>query len=124
MKINNFEEIQFWKDSIEVAKDVYKLTSKGSFTKDYFLRDQVRRSVVSISSNIAEGFERYSNNEFSRFLKIAKGSCGEARSQIFLAFELGFINEVEYKNTATSLTEISKQIGAFIKYLYNNKKEK
>lgn len=123
MKINRFEEMQIWIDSISIAKEVYNLTSVGKFSKDYFLRDQIQRSVVSISSNIAEGFERSNNNEFIRFLNIAKGSAGEARSQIHLAFEIGLVNELEYQHVKTSLTEISKQIGAFIKYLKENKKK-
>lgn len=79
MKILKFEEINCWKLSLKATKLIYDLTSKGSFSKDFFLRDQIRRSIVSVGANIVEGFEKNNNNEFIRYLKIAKGSSGETR---------------------------------------------
>ena len=77
----------------------------------------MRRSIVSVSSNIVEGFERSNNNEFVRFLKIAKGSSGEARNQLYIAKELKYIDEEEFLKLKTLLLELSKQIGSFINYL-------
>lgn len=92
MKISTFEEITCWKLSLEVTKLIYDITATSKFSKDFFLKDQLRRSIVSVSSNIVEGFERTNNNEFIRFLKIAKGSAGEARNQLYIAKEIGYIN--------------------------------
>ncbi len=74
MKIQKFEELNIWKLSLGVTKEIYDLTAKGNFSRDFGLRDQIRRAIVSVSSNIVEGFEKNNNNEFVRFLKIAKGS--------------------------------------------------
>lgn len=91
MKITKFEDLQIWQDAIEITKTVYLVTAQEKFNSDYPLRDQLRRAVISISSNIVEGFEKNNNNEFIRFLKIAKGSTGEARSQIYIAHMVGYI---------------------------------
>jgi four helix bundle protein len=92
-KIEKFEDINAWKKARELTKEIYLLTNNGDFSKDYALKDQVRRCSVSISSNIAEGFERQSDKEFARFLYIAKGSCGELRSQIYIALDVNYINK-------------------------------
>jgi len=96
-KFNSFEEIISWQKSRELNKDIYKISnSNTSFSRDFGLRDQIRRSSISISSNIAEGFERETTKEFIRFLYIAKASAGELRSQTYLAFDLEYINEEEF----------------------------
>lgn len=87
------------------------------FAKDYWLRDQIRRAIVSVSSNIVEGFERDSNNEFARFLKMAKWSLWEVRNQLYIAHEVWYINESTMKNTMKELTDLWNQIWWFIKYL-------
>ncbi|MEK7089656.1 MAG: four helix bundle protein [Patescibacteria group bacterium] len=84
MKIERFEELPIWKDARIISSEVYKKTR--SF-KDFSLRDQMRRAAVSIVSNIAEGFERWSNKEFIQFLYIAKGSVGELRAQLYVAYD-------------------------------------
>ncbi|WP_417870854.1 four helix bundle protein [Winogradskyella sp.] len=82
-KFRSFEEIISWQKARELNKDIYNITNKNdSFSKDFGLRDQIRRSSISISSNIAEGFERETTKEFIRFLYIAKASSGEFRSQL------------------------------------------
>ena len=82
-----FEEIDAWQKSRELTKQIYTLTSSGAFGRDYGLKDQIRRSAVSIMSNIAEGFERSGTGEFTQFLAIAKGSAGEVRSQLYVALD-------------------------------------
>ena len=92
-KINSFEEINAWKESRDFNKVIYGLTNKGEFEKDFDLKRQIRRASVSISSNIAEGFERNTNKEFIHFLYISKASAGEVRSQLYLAMDLGYLEE-------------------------------
>lgn len=117
-KFDSFEEIISWQKSRELNKDIYIITnSSNSFSKDFGLRDQIRRSSISISSNIAEGFERETTKEFIRFLYIAKASAGEFRSQTYLAFDLEYINEKEFKNLTSKVNEVSKLISGLIKYL-------
>ena len=96
MKITKFEEFPIWKLALGLTKKVYDLTNRSKFAKDFGLRDQIQRAVVSVSSNIVEGFERNNNNEFIRYLKIAKGSVGEVRNQLHIAHAVGYVSEVEF----------------------------
>ncbi len=116
-KIDRFEDIQSWKNARELSKSVYSVTNNALFSSDPSLKDQIRRAVVSISSNIAEGFERGGNKEFIQFLFIAKGSCGEVRSQIYLALDCGYVSENEFQNIKNKAEEVSKLIQGFINYL-------
>ena len=75
MKITKFEDINIWKLSLKITKLIYDISSQWKFSKDYWLKDQIRRAVVSISSNIVEWFEKNNNNEFVRYLRISKWSC-------------------------------------------------
>lgn len=104
-----------------MAKDlvtaVYGFSGDGKFSQDFGLRDQIRRAAVSVMSNIAEGFERGSKNEFARFLRIAKESCGEVRSQLYVAFELGYVNHREFSMVKTKAEDLSKALSGFIAYL-------
>ncbi len=117
MKINKFEDLEIWKLSMKITKEIYAIVSHGNFSKDFGLRDQIRRASVSISSNIVEGFEKNNNNEFIRFLKMAKGSSGEVRNQLLISFTVGYINEEIFKNLSDDLEKLSAQIGGFINYL-------
>jgi four helix bundle protein len=122
MKINKFEDLEIWQLSTKVALDVYNFTSKDKFSKDFGLRDQLRRAIISISSNIAEGFEMSNNNDLVKFLRIAKGSAGESRSQLFIALNLKYITANEYEITKENLEILSAKIGKFISYLVSKKK--
>jgi four helix bundle protein len=124
MKVSRFEDLEIWKLSISVAKKIYQLTSNNKFSKDFGLRDQIRRASVSISSNIAEGFEMTNNNDLIKFLRIAKGSAGEARSQLFIALELKYAEKNEYENIKADLEVLSSKIGKFINYLIGKKNNK
>ena len=117
MKFNRFEEIEVWKLSRIIVKEIYTITNNPSFSKDFGLKDQIRRSAVSIPSNIAEGYERKSNIEFNRFLYIAKGSAGELRTQLYLAKDLDYVDEEIFSNLIGKSEEISKSLSGFIKYL-------
>jgi four helix bundle protein len=122
MKILRFEELEIWKIAIGVVKEIYNITSIGKFSKDFGLRDQIRRAAVSISSNIVEGFEKRSNNEFRRFLLISKGSAAEVRNQLFIALAIGYITQKEFDKTDKILIELGGKIGSFVNYLEKTKK--
>ena len=121
MKIKKFEDLPVWKLSRRITKEIYDLAAKEKFSKDYGLRDQLRRAIVSVSSNIVEGFEKNNNNEFVRFLKIAKGSAGEARNQLYIAHAVGYISQKEFDNINHGLEDLARQIGGFIVYLQKKK---
>jgi four helix bundle protein len=95
-KIRRFEDIEAWKKARILVKEVYKVTAEGKFSKDFSLKDQIRRAAVSIISNIAEGFSRQTDQEFVQFLHIAKGSTSEVQSQLYIALDLGYISQEEF----------------------------
>jgi len=114
MKLEKFEDILAWQKSQNLAKNIYKLFKTN---KDYSFRDQICRASVSVSNNIAEGFERKSDKELLMFLYIAKGSCGEVRSMLYLAIDLDYISNKNFNFMYNQTTEISKLIAGLIKYL-------
>ncbi|HXH09495.1 MAG TPA: four helix bundle protein [Alphaproteobacteria bacterium] len=101
-----------WQKAKELSLAVYQMTGKGSFAKDFGLRDQIQRAAVSVMSNIAEGFERYSRQEFKQFLSVARGSVAEVPSQLHLARELGYISDDEFSALHTLCLEIGRAMGA------------
>ena len=107
-KVERFEDLQIWQDSVTIAVDIYALFSKS---KDFGFRDQIQRSSVSVPSNIAEGYDRQTNNEFIRFLRIAKASCAELRTQLIIAQRVGMVEDV------TDLIERTKSLSAMIQKL-------
>lgn len=118
-KIETFEDFEVWQKAMELCNDVYTLTNLEGFSFDFGLKDQVRRCSVSIPSNIAEGFERDSKNQFINFLKIAKGSCGELKTQLTIARNLNYINDLTFEEIYEKASITGKQLGGFIKYLKN-----
>jgi four helix bundle protein len=114
MKIDQFEDILAWQKAKVLTLRVY---SSLMNLKDFGFKDQLCRASVSIMNNIAEGFERRSDNEFKHFLFIAKGSCGEVRSMLYLAYELKYLKEEEYFTLLNLSKEISKMISGLIKSL-------
>ena len=124
MRINNFKDLEIWKLSLSITKEIYDLSGKKDFSCDFGLKNQIRRAVISISSNIVEGFEKNNNNEFIRYLKIAKGSTGEVRSQLEIAKVVGHITQKELLSVDEKLVDLASQIGGFIKYLETKRKGK
>jgi len=117
MKIKKFEELPIWKLSLKITKIIYDFTAYEKFSRDFGLRDQIRRAIISVSSNVVEGFEKNNNNEFIRFLRIAKGSVGEVRNQLYIALAVSYITSQEFQRLNQELEELGKQIGGFINYL-------
>jgi four helix bundle protein len=115
--VNSFEELEVWKKARGLVREIYKATGSGLFSKDFGLKEQLRRAAVSIVSNIAEGFERSGNREFVHFLYIAKGSAGEVRAQLYLGLDLMYLSEEAFQDLNATVTALSRQLGAFIKYL-------
>jgi four helix bundle protein len=104
MPVKNFEELEIWQEARRLTQAIYQLTKREKFSRDFSLRDQIQRAAVLVISNIAEGFERGGNQEFVQFLYVAKASCGEVRSQLYVAVDHAF-------------RRLSGMIGNLISYL-------
>ncbi len=115
--IEKFEDIKAWQEARELLKSIYEITSKGNFSKDWELKNQIRRSAVSVMSNIAEGFDRSSDKEFIQFLRIATGSCSELKSQLYAALDQKYIINELFSKIYQKATEVTKLINGFIRYL-------
>ena len=116
-KFNSFEEINSWQKSRLFNKRIYEITENTIFKKDFDLVRQIRRASISISSNIAEGFERNTDKEFVYFLYVSKASAAEVRSQLYLALDLNYISKIEFDELYLNVSDISKLLCGFIKYL-------
>ena len=116
-KIETFEDLDIWKLSIKLASDIFKLSQKGKLEKDFGTKDQIRRASLSVSSNIAEGFEYNNNKQFLRFLNYSKGSLGELRSQVYLLKEVGYINEEEFNDLTNQSLNLIKKVKSLMNYL-------
>ena len=111
------EDIEAWQAARALTKEVYRVSGEGAFARDFALRDQVRRSAVSIGSNIAEGFERGGNKEFIQFLAVAKGSAGELRSQLYTAGDVGHADVEQIQSLLDEVDRVGRMIGGLMKYL-------
>lgn len=112
-----FEDMEVWLQARHLTKDVYSITRHNTFSKDFSLCDQIRRASVSIMSNIAEGFERDGTREFIQFLSIAKGSCGEVKTHLYVAFDQMYITEQDFQRLYSTANSIGSMIGKLIIYL-------
>lgn len=119
-KVRTFEDLLVWQMGIELVKRVYVLTASGLFSRDFGLRDQIRRASVSIPTNIAEGFERASRKEYLNFLNIAKGSAGEVRSLLYVALEVGYLQKESGKELREAVTKISAYLFNHIRAIKNS----
>lgn len=111
MGVQRFEDLIAWQKARQLTADNYRITVNGPFARDFGLRDQIQRAAVSVMSNIAEGFDRGSRAEFHQFLVIAKASCAEVRSQLYVASDIGHINEADFNRLRDLTEEVSKIIG-------------
>lgn len=115
--ILKFEELEIWKQARVLSLKIFHFTQKESFAKEYKLKEQIKSSAGSVMDNIAEGFERASRLEFVNFLSIAKGSCGEVKSQLCRVLDQKFITESEFNEVYTQYKGLSAGIAAFMNYL-------
>jgi four helix bundle protein len=113
-KAEKFEDLTIWQDARILVNHIYQ---QFSTTKDWSFRDQIQRAAISVMNNIAEGFERNSDKDFRRFLIIAKASCGEVRSMLYIARDIDYISKNESIKLKEYCLKISASIGSFIKYL-------
>jgi four helix bundle protein len=111
------EEIEAWQKARELTRAVYASSNAGPFSKDYALRDQIRRAAVSVMSNIAEGFERDSKTEFVHFLSVAKGSAGEVEAQLYVALDQGYISEETFADLLALVLSTKRLIAGLMSYL-------
>ena len=116
-KIHRFEDVEAWQMARELAVEVYRLTLKDGFDRDYGMKDQIRRAAVSIMNNIAEGFERGSNKDFAKFLFISRGSAGEVRSLLYITKDLGYISDQEFEQCKALCCRIGGALWGLILHL-------
>lgn len=119
-KINRFEDLQMWQFSRDLCREIEMLFQTTPLGGNYALRNQIERSSGSIMDNIAEGFERDGNKEFIQFLSIAKGSCGEVKSQSYRAFDKRLISNEQHIKLNEQCELVKNKIGAMINYLLNS----
>ena len=110
-RIERFEDFIAWQKAPKLTADIYRVTSEGSFARDFGLKDQIRRAAVSSMSNLAEGFERGRPAEFHQFLSIAKASCAELRAQLYVALDVGYISLSTFDRLMAQATEVGQIIG-------------
>jgi len=110
-KIGKFEDFIAWQKARKLTSNVYRVTSHGQFARDFGLRDQIRRAAVSSMSNLAEGFERGRPTEFHQFLSVAKGSCAELRTQLYVALDVGYLSGSEFEALMTQAIEVGNVLG-------------
>ena len=116
-----FEDIDAWKLARTLANRIYDVTNGTNFSRDFGLRDQIRRASISIVSNIAEGFERDGDREFVQFLFVAKGSCGEVRAQLYLAHDRSYLSDEQFQEIYARAVLLNRTVAGLIKYLQNSK---
>lgn len=112
-----FEDIDAWQRARQLTQEIYKVSSQGSFARDFSLRDQIRRASVSVMANIAEGFERSGTGEFAQFLSIAKGSVGEIKTHLYVALDQGYLSQQDFDGMSAAAAEIGRLIGGLMSYL-------
>jgi four helix bundle protein len=116
-KIERFEDILAWQKARVLTNEIYAITNTGDFRNDFGLRDQIQRAAVSTMSNVAEGFERGGDKEFIQFLSHSKGSCGEVRSDLYVALDQGYLTSDNFKNVYEQSLEVSRLLSGFMSYL-------
>ncbi|RME78927.1 MAG: four helix bundle protein [Chloroflexi bacterium] len=116
-RIERFEDIQAWKKARYLTRKIYSVTGDSRFSRDFGLRDQLRRAATSIMLNIAEGYARKTGKEFVRYLYIARASAAEVQSALYVAIDQAYITEEEFNALYHEAEEVSKMITGFIKYL-------
>ena len=115
MGYESFRELRVWQNAKELAVEVYRLTGAGALSRDFGLKDQMQRSAISIASNIAEGYDRGSNNDFAGFLYFSKGSLSELLTQLEIAKEINYIDNNKFIDLENKCSDIGKMLTKLIK---------
>lgn len=110
-RIERFEELIAWQKARVLTREIYEITRRGAFARDFGLSGQIQRAAVSIMSNIAEGFERGGRGEFHQFLSTAKASCAEVRSQLYVALDVGYLEEQKFHTLLRQAEEVARIVG-------------
>jgi four helix bundle protein len=116
-KIEKFEDIIAWQKARLLTREVYQCTRVGAFAKDYGLKDQIQRASVSTMANVAEGFERGGDKEFTQFLSNSKGSCGEVKSHLYVALDQAYITQASFDQLYGQANEVGRLLSGFMSYL-------
>lgn len=116
-----FEDIKAWQKARHISKRIFKVSNVGNFAKDFTLRDQIKRSAISIMANIAEGYGRRTTVEFANFLNIARASATETQSHLYIALDLNYLNQTDFDEIYAMLEEVSKMTLSLAQYLRNPK---
>ncbi len=116
-RVKQFEDLEVWQKAREMARDIYGCATDGAFARDFGLRDQIRRAAVSVVSNIAEGFERGGDREFRQFLAHAKGSCGEIRSQLYIALDQEYLTQDQFEKLSARTIQVGRMLASLMNYL-------
>jgi len=116
-RIERFEDLPVWQTARALARRIYEMTGEPAWARDWGLRDQIRRSAVSVMSNIAEGFESDSTVQFLRFLGYAKGSAGETRAQLYVALDAGYVDRECFGSALELVQSCSRQLHGLMAYL-------
>jgi len=120
-KISRFEDLEVWQSARRLVREIYAVSGKGPFGRDFGLRDQIRRAATSAMANIAEGFERGGNKEFLQYLAQAKASTGEVRSHLFAAVDQGYLDSEQFEALSEKAQETSRLAAGLIRYLQRSK---
>jgi four helix bundle protein len=123
-KIEKFEDLIAWQKARELTKEIYGISRRGAFAKDYGLSGQIQRASVSIMSNVAEGFERGGRSEFHQFLSVAKASCAEVRSLLYVALDIEFIDKTKFRKIMDKAEEVGRIVGGLRASVEKQKKTK
>jgi four helix bundle protein len=123
-KIERFEDLQSWQKARQLTNSIYEISCREPFSRDFELRNQIRRAAGSSMHNIAEGFDAGTDPEFCRFLKISRRSASEVQSQLYLALDRGYIDEAQLKAAYQLATEVKKLINGLISYLNKRPSDK
>ena len=121
--VTRFEDLEAWQKARILAKEIFSLSRETALGKDFRFRDQINAASGSVLSNIAEGFERGGRLEFINFLSIAKGSCGEVRSQLHQCLDRDYINDEEFTKLYNLAIDVGNLLGSWIRYLNNSEQK-
>jgi four helix bundle protein len=121
VKIERFEDIEAWKQARILTNEIYTVSEIGKFSKDFSLKDQIRRASVSVMANIAEGFDTGTDKDFIRFLIISRRSATEIQSHLYVALDRNYIDKKQFSSLYEQVVSIKSLIYGFIRYLANKK---